>query len=200
MVRKGRVGKTSSTFTGFTTVSSSSTKRSATSYANIYDGQVPKVRELAQSIHKAFVELYRAAKPQGPQLSTSVLIKNVLALFLSVDKRAAILCYDVDKNFNSICHPVHAPTSTKEFSRYFPRVYDARGTVKVKCRFTSPLSLLDIKRALMDKLRKHNYYIRPTLLKAIRTSKAGWFYLAHPDLTHRDEFQKQLRQIIEEKI
>lgn len=198
--QKGRVGRTSSSFTGFTMVTSAQTKRSATSYANIYDGPVPRVRELAQASHTAFVELHRAAKPQGPQLPTAVFIKNVLAMFLSVDKRAAILCYDVSQNFNSICHPVHVPTATEEFARYFPRVYHTRGSITVKCRVTSSKSLLDMKRELMEKLKKHSYYIRPTILKAIRTSKAGWFYMAHPDLTYRDDFQQQLPMLIEQRF
>jgi len=49
---------------------------------------------------------------------------------------------------------------------------------------------------IMDKLRKHNYYVRPTILKAVRTSKAGWMYLAHPDLTHRREFDEILQPLI----
>jgi len=48
----------------------------------------------------------------------------------------------------------------------------------------------------MDKLQKHNYYVRPTILKAVRTSMASWVYLAHPDLTLRKEFTTTLVPLI----
>jgi len=188
-VQVGRVAKASSSFNGFTTVTSSLTSRSSSAYANLYDGPVPQVRETVQSTHTAFVELHRGKRPQGSQnIPPSIFIKNMLAMFMSVDKKAAILCYDKDKKFNSICHPMHVPASKEEFERYFPRVYNTRGTVKIKCRVTSSVSLVDIKRLIMDKLRKHNYYVRPTILKAVRTSKAGWMHLARPDLTIKKEF------------
>jgi len=198
-VQKGRVSKASSNFLGFTTVSSSLAQKTGAEYANFYDGPVPAIREKAQATHTAFVELHRGAR-KGQHVPASVFIKNILAMLLSVDKRAAILCYEQERNFNSICHPVHVPTATEEFTRYFPRVYNTRGTVTVKCRITSSMSILDLKRALMDKLRKHNYYIRPTVLKAVRTGKAGWFYLAHPDLTFRNEFQKYLPALIKNEL
>jgi len=200
-VQVGRVAKASSSFSGFTTVTSSLTSRSSSAYANLYDGPVPTVRETVQSTHTAFVELHRGKRPQGSQhIPPSVFIKNMLAMFMSVDKKAAILCYEKDKNFNSICHPMHVPASKEEFERYFPRVYNTRGTVTIKCRVTSSISLVDIKRLIMDKLRKHNYYVRPTILKAVRTSKAGWMYLAHPDLTLRKEFTTTLAPLIQSRF
>jgi len=194
----GRVGKASTSFSGFTTVTSSLSSRTSTEYANLYDGPVPSVREQVQNSHVSFVELHRGAKASvnSKYITTSVFIKNVLAMLLSVDRRAAILCYEHEKTFNSICHPVHVPVAKEEFARYFPRVYNTRGTMTVKCRVSSSVSILDIKRALMEKLQKYHYYIRPTLLKAVRTVKVGWMYLAHPDLTYRHDFQRTLPQLI----
>jgi len=194
----GRVGKASTSFSGFTTVTSSLSSRTSTEYANLYDGPVPSVREQVQNSHVSFVELHRGAKASvnSKYITTSVFIKNVLAMLLSVDRRAAILCYEHEKTFNSICHPVHVPVAKEEFARYFPRVYNTRGTMTVKCRVSSSMSIIDIKRALMEKLQKYHYYIRPTLLKAVRTTKVGWMYLAHPDLTYRHDFQRTLPQLI----
>ena len=199
-VKTVRIGRVSSSFNGFTTVTSSSGTRTHSEYANLYDGPVPSVREQAQATHTAFVELHKALKKSAYHITASVFVKNMLALFLSVDKRAAILCYDASKTFNSICHPAHVPTTSEEFSRYFPRVYNSKGTITVKCRLTSSISILDIKKNLMDKLTSYNYYVRPTILQATRTAKAGWFYLAHPDLTHREEFQVHLPKLIEERF
>ena len=173
--RTKRVGKASTTFLGFATESKQLDTSASTTYANLYKGPVPSVREIVQSSHTAFVELHRGTRKKSQHLTTSAFIKNMLAMFLSVDKRAAIVCYEETQKFNSICHPMHVPDSPSEFARYFPRVYNTRGTVTVKCRVTSSISIFDIKRALMDKLQQHNYYIRPTLLKAVRTSKVGWF-------------------------
>jgi len=194
----GRVGKASTSFSGFTTVTSSLSSRTSTEYANLYDGPVPSVREQVQNSHVSFVELHRGVKASvnSKYITTSVFIKNVLAMLLSVDRRAAILCYEHEKTFNSICHPVHVPVAKEEFARYFPRVYNTRGTMTVKCRVSSSVSILDIKRALMEKLQKYHYYIRPTVLKAVRTVKVGWMYLAHPDLTYRHDFQRTLPQLI----
>jgi len=61
------------------------------------------------------------------------------------------------------------------------------------------MSIVEIKRTLMEKLRTYNYYIRPAILKATRTAKAGWFYLAHPDLTYCEEFQKHLPALLKER-
>jgi len=79
-------------------------------------------------------------------------------------------------------------------------VYTARGTITVKCRVTSSVSIVKLKPLLIDKLRKHHYYLRPSLLRAVRTGKAGWFYLAHPDLTHRAEFTRVLPPFVTAKF
>ena len=94
-------------------------------------------------------------------------------MLLSVDKKVAILGYDPASSHNSIFHPVHVPNTPLEFSHYFPRVYTARGTITVKCRITSSVSIIKLKPLLIDKLRKHHYYLRPSLLRAVRTGKAG---------------------------
>jgi len=191
-----RVSKASTVFSGFTTVISKNSNRSNADYASLYDGPIPVLREQIQSTFTCYVEMHRSNRNKHAQLTPTIFIKNVLAMLLSVDKQVAILCYDPDKTYNSICHPVHVPSTPLEFSHYFPRVYTARGTITVKCRITSSESMVKLKKQLLEKLRKHNYYLRPSLLRAVRTGKAGWFYLAHPDLTHRAEFTKVLPPFI----
>jgi len=191
-----RVSKASAVFSGFTTVTSKHSNRSNADYASLYDGPIPALREQIQSTFTCYVEMHRSNRNKHAQLTPTIFIKNVLAMLLSVDKKVAILCYDPNKTYNSICHPVHVPSTSLEFSHYFPRVYTARGTITVKCRITSSDSMLKLKTQLMEKLQKHHYYLRPSLLKAVRTGKAGWFYLAHPDLTHRAEFTKVLPPFI----
>jgi len=58
------------------------------------------------------------------------------------------------------------------------------------------MAIQEIKNSIIEKLQKYNYYVRPTPLKAIRTGRVGWMYLAHPDLTHRGDFQKFLSPLI----
>jgi len=91
-VQMGRVAKSSSNFSGFTTVTSSLTSRSSSAYANLYDGPVPTVRETVQLTHTAFlVEMHQGKRPQGSQqVPPSVFIKNMPAMCMSVDKKAAI--------------------------------------------------------------------------------------------------------------
>jgi len=195
-----RVSKASAVFSGFTTITSKHSNRSNADYASLYDGPIPALREQIQSTFTCYVEMHRSNRNKHAQLTPTIFIKNVLAMLLSVDKQVAILCYDPEKTYNSICHPVHVPSAPLEFSHYFPRVYTARGTITVKCRITSSESMLKLKQQLMEKLQKHNYYLRPSLLRAVRTGKAGWFYLAHPDLTHRAEFTNVLPPFIKARI
>ena len=66
----------------------------------------------------------------------------------------------------------------------------------IKCRITSSLTLFEIKKKIRPDLEKYNYFLWPTLLKATRTRKAGWLYLAHPDLTNRSEILDKLSGIV----
>ena len=58
--------------------------------------------------------------------------------------------------------------------------------------------MAEIKWKLRPKLEAHAYYIWPTPIKAIRTAKAGWLFLAHPNLTHRNDIWTTLAPLIEQ--
>jgi len=131
-------------------------------------------------------------------VTTSVFIKNVLAIMQREDKKVAILSYDEHNPVNSICHPNQVPDDMELFQKYFPRAYSSKGTLTVKCRITSSMDIHSLKRQVMPSLEKFDYFIWPSQLKAVRTGKIGWLYLAHPDLTHRGELVQVLSPIIKQ--
>ena len=197
VTQSNRVARATSSFTGFTTVSSSLPRKTNDTYVNFYNGPVPAVREIAQEEYTSYCELHRNSQPNTPAITKTVFVKNMLAMILSIDNKAAILAYDETKGINSICHPQQVPMENKSFEIYFPRTHLYRGSISLKCRITTSISMIDIKRSLLDTLRKKKYFLKPTPLKAIRTGKAGWMYMAHPDLTYRREFEEILSPIIE---
>ena len=141
----GRVNKATSSFIGFNQTSLAFSHPTNAAYADIYDGPVPAAREIAQSTYTTYCELHRAPKHGSPPITKTFLIKNFLALLLSCDKRAAILCYDETKKINSICHPNHVPKNKDDFEKYFPHVYTTKGSMSIKCRITSSKSIFSIK-------------------------------------------------------
>ena len=195
----GRVKKSSSVFGSFQKASLASPQKANGAYANLNSAPVPEAREVVQSTHTAFCEFQRKNGKNGSNnqnITKTAFIKNMLAILLQVDKKAAILGYKKDSQINSICHPNHVPENQDEFELYFPRTYTSRGYMLVKCRVTSSMSLADIKRKARPRLENLHYFMWPTLLQATRTAKAGWLYLAHPDLTHRGEIHQTLQPII----
>ena len=63
---------------------------------------------------------------------------------------------------------------------------------------TSLMSLTEIKWKIRPKLDTYYYYLWPTPLRAIRTAKVGWLYMAHPDLTHRAAIVTALAPLIKD--
>ena len=72
-----------------------------------------------------------------------------------------------------------------------------RGII-AKCRTTSSVSMGEIKWKLRPKLDEYFYFIWPTPIKATRNAKAGWLFLAQPDLTHRNKFHATLAPLVKE--
>ena len=62
---------------------------------------------------------------------------------------------------------------------------------------TSSMSMGEIKWKLRPKLDEYHYFIWPTPIKATRTAKAGWLFLAHPELTHRNEVHATLIPLVQ---
>ena len=58
------------------------------------------------------------------------------------------------------------------------------------------MSLTEIKWKIKPQLESYYYYLWPTPLRATRKAKAGWLYMAHPDLTHRGSIVTVLAPLI----
>ena len=112
------------------------------------------------------------------------------------DKQVAILSYDESDPVNSICHPSQVPEESDLFRKYFPRAYSSKGTLTVKCRLTSSVDLGTLKKRIFHSLEKYDYFVWPSQLRAVRTGKIGWLYLAHPDLTHRGEIVQVMKPLV----
>jgi len=194
----GRVKRATSAFASFQAKSSPSPNHQNGAYANLYTSPVPAVREIVQSTFTSFCEFHRGRRARTSRVTTSVFIKNVLAIMQREDKKVAILSYDEQNPVNSICHPNQVPDDMDLFQKYFPRAYSSKGTLTVKCRITSSMDIHSLKRQVMPSLEKYDYFIWPSQLKAVRTGKIGWLYLAHPDLTHRGEIVQVLSPIIKQ--
>ena len=180
-----RVKKLCEDFGTFTKVPSQSNQTGA--IVNLQKPPMPTVREIVRYDHTTYVEFQRRNNStRGQGLTKAAFIKNMLSLIQSVDKTAAILCYEDSQRANSICHPSHVPMEQGEFEIYFPRAYSYKGRITIKCRMTSSTALAQIKWKIRPKLEEYYYFLWPTPIKATRTAKAGWLYQAHPDLTYRD--------------
>ena len=79
------------------------------------------------------------------------------------------------------------PDDDDELKIYFLRIHNNASRISLKCCMTSSISIMEIKRRIHPRLEEALYFLFPTLLKVICTSKIGWLYLAHPDLTPRTE-------------
>ena len=85
-----------------------------------------------------------------------------------------------------------------EFDIYFPISQIYNGRITIKCKMTTSLALVQIKRQIRPKLDDYFYFLWPTPIKAIRTAKEGWILQAHPDLTYRDAIHAALVPLIKE--
>ena len=158
---------------------------------------MPNVREIVRYEHTTYVEFQRRNNStRGQGLTKAAFIKNMLSLVQSVDKTAAIICYEDSSGTNSIYHPSHVPMEQDEFEIYFPRAHAHNGRITIKCRMTISTALAQIKWKIRPKLEEYYYYLWPTTIKAIRTVKSGWLYQAHPDLTHRYAIRNALAPLI----
>lgn len=192
-----RISKLCKNFGSFTNTAALSSQTSR--IANLGYSLMPSVREIVQYDHTTYVDFKQKPNPtRGQGLTTVAFIKNVLSLVQSIDKWAAILCYDDSLQANSICHPSHVPTEGAEFQVYFPRCFNHNGNMHIKCKMTSSISLYQIKRQIRHKLDEYGYFIWPTHLKATRTVKVGWLFQAHPDLTNRGEIHRTLAPLLQE--
>jgi len=191
-----RVKRATSAFSSFKTQNASLSTRPNGVYADLYTSPVPAVREIVQSTHTGFCEFHRGRRVKNNRVPTSVFIKNVLAIMQREDKQVAILCYEESDPVNSICHPSQVPEESDLFQKYFPRAYSSKGTLTVKCRLTSSVDLGTLKKRIFHSLEKYDYFVWPSQLRAVRTGKIGWLYLAHPDLTHRGEIVQVMKPLV----
>ena len=135
-----RITKITRNFGSFTNAAPPSSQPGC--IANLEHPPMPSVREIVQYDHTTYVDFKRRPIPtRGQGLTTAAFIKNVLSLIQSVNKRAAILCYDDSRKVNSICHPSHVPTEGADFQVYFPRSFNNNGNMHIKCKMTSSISL-----------------------------------------------------------
>ena len=129
--------------------------------------------------------------------SAVLFIKSLLAMIRSEDAQKSILCYEEAAKANSLCHPSHVPHAPDELDTYFPRIFVAQGKITVTFRLTTSIPVSDIKKRIMHKLMEAGFFLYPSRLSAARKGQVGWLYLAHPDLTNREEFATILRPLLQ---
>ena len=193
----GNVKKSASVFATFKNEKTPSPQKPNGKYANLYTSPVPAQREIVRNVHVGFCDCQRKFNAyNGLKITKTVFMKNILALIQRADKHAAIIGYKDEIKINSLCHPNHVPHDNDEFEKYFPRTYNGKGNMVIKCRFTTSIPLIDIKKKIRSELVEYNYFLWPTMLRATRTGKLGWLFLAHPDFTQRHEIAQILQPLI----
>ena len=176
---------------------SSLAQASGKAYANLNSGPVPNLHTATTEQYVTYCLLERQSKSN---VDKTVWIKNTIALLRGADPHAMILPYDPTATVNAITHPNQVPPEQEVFRKFFPRVYMNMGKMVTKCKIQTSIPIKEIKWSIMPQLQNYKYYITPTQLRALRTGKAGYFLYAHPELTHRSDFNSVLSPLLKNKF
>ena len=141
-----RVKKLCEDFGTFTKFQAHEFSNQTGSIVSLQKPPMTTVREIVRYKHTTYVEFQRRNNStRGQGLTKAAFIKNMLSLIQSVDKCAAIVCYNDSSKANSICHPSHVPMDQNEFDIYFPRAHIYNNRITIKCKMTTSLALIQIK-------------------------------------------------------
>ena len=128
-VPTAKVNKLWEEFGTFTTSQGPSSRQTG-KVVNLEQPPMPILREIVKYEHTTYVEFHRRNNPtRGKGLTTVFFIKNVLSLIQSIEKSAAIICYEDNHQANSICHPSHVLMESDEFKLYFTREFKNLGRI-----------------------------------------------------------------------
>jgi len=167
---------------------------SSLALANLQRGPVPRLHTAVSDSYVTYCVFER--RRNAKKGKTLQWLRATMDALQSIDSQVKILSYEGINTANAITHSSQIPEPMDQLHIYFPRIYMRGGSVSTKCKLRSSVPIKEIKLKIMNTLQNLDYWITPSLLKATRTGKAGWFLGGHPELTYRPDFQKVLKPIV----